>query len=693
MSNSRKSSFLRLLTPILISGILIFAGLVAFVIISTYSREQRFIEESTNLKMKSLILNLDVKISSIESVLKAESSGSDFSSADTARMYSRMAMLVQENDFTTDVAIDFYNENELEIPEAASVTYYADRDSLGKIATGFEIVPNAVVSKNELDCYMEAERTGLPCWSQPYYDSLFTRRHMVTCYQKSGKPGVMLSADVQIFTLLKDIDSLQFYERGTLYLIAENGDTYTLGGNERHGDFITKVNVSDMDRDDRSGNIIISAHYDKLGIDIIDVVPREEIHTSMWSKVAIIFCIFFIGLTLLAFLVHRDFRKAQENLTLSIKKAAEEERALKKIENDLVIAARIQMRMLSSPGKGVHITAEEGLPSDIMSRIIPAREVGGDLYAYRTVGHNLILCIADVSGKGIPASVLMTMCCTLFNAYITGAKEYDPSDLLRYMNVQMCPKNKEMMFVTMWAGVLDLRDGTLKYSSAGHNPPVLVSDGVSFLEMCQGLPLGLFDDAEFKTAERRLGKGDSLVLYTDGITEAEDASHALFGEDRLLEACRNAVSHSPQVISNSILLSVSDHVCRNEQSDDITLLCLTWGAHIAQLHGIENMDVLDTLVNECGDSYRTTLALEELAVNAFEHGMASFVSAECTDGAYILIDDGNEFDPTLPACEPESEDDLSTGGRGILLVKAICSDIEYRRVDGRFNFTKLKIKA
>ena len=657
-----------------------------YVGLSTYNREQQALEEYTHSQMKSLILDLEVKMVSTETVLSDKSHRIDLTLSDTLVIYRNLEKFVEDNNFIVNTCLEVWDEDVAEGLDTASIVYYAGRDEKGNIYSDYQIVYDEEVYEDEMTVFKKANETGRPCWSQPYPDRYLSRAYVVTCYRKCDVPGAMLSADVKLTTLLQNIDSLQFYNNSKMYIVSSHGDKYSLIDGE-----IIKTDKIDFDPDSQ---MKISAHYRNLNIDIINIVPKDEIYSTVWHRIFTVFLICIVGLTIIALLVHRSFTRAQKRLALTIEKSNKEEMVLKKIEDELAIAARIQKKMLTQPDVGVHLVPDEGTSVDIISKIIPAREVGGDLYEYRMEGHNLIFCVGDVSGKGIPASVIMTKCCTLFHAYVSDTDNPNPADMLRYLNTQLCRENETAMFVTMWAGVLDMRDGTLRYSSAGHNSPVLLSckQEVQEVQVVQGMPLGLFDDSEYKNASCRLHTDDALVLYTDGITEAEDSEHRLFGNDRLLATCRSVESHCPTVVCDNILQAVNEHVQGYAQSDDITLLCLNFTGHYAQLQSIQDVEAIHTLTDELDSSYRAALAIEELAVNAFTYGKASFVSIEGTSPeTFTIIDNGTAFDPTTYVAPAKSDDELSIGGRGISLVRSVSTEFTYRRIQNKYNKTTIKI--
>ena len=678
----KNPQYLSLLTPVLLFWAVVFAGLMAVVGISSYREEQKNLEEYTSSRMKEIILGIEAKVLPAESVLKYESHEFNRSNFKKKDVFERLESILNDNSFISNACLDLWEEDEDEKMDTSSYTYYVGRDKQGNIQRLDLLVLDSDLSKNEIDAFKKVTRSGGSAWSQPYYDSLFTQSYVMTCFRKSDIPGMMLSVDLELSTLLQHVESMQFYQDSKMYIMDAQENVYTIYEGE-----IYKLEDTEYDR---KTFVTISAHYENLDLDLINFVPRSQVYKSTWENTAWLLAFAFLGLILLSVLVHHHFMKAQTELAASIKETNEKETELRKIENDLEIAARIQNRMLSSPGKGRHLVSPGGHAADIMSQIIPAREVGGDFYEYRLTGDKLVVCIGDVSGKGIPSSVVMTMCCTLFHAYVSDNADPDPSGLLKYMNAQLGRNNHEMIFVTMWAGVLDTASGKLRFSSAGHNRAVLVRQEASYLEICQGLPLGLFEDAAFKNAEISLGEGDALLLYTDGITEAEGPGNELFGDDRLLQACNASPSHCPQLVCDTVLSSVRVHARGCVQSDDITLLCITPSAHFAQLQGIADVKALHTLAQECGDSYRTSLALEELAVNAFDYGGAGFVSVEWKDGRYVMTDNGAGFDPTAYEAEPGSDGDIRIGGKGISLVRKICSEFNYRRIEDRYNEITLK---
>ena len=210
----------------------------------------------------------------------------------------------------------------------------------------------------------------------------------------------------------------------------------------------------------------------------------------------------------------------------------------------------------------------------IAASMDPAKEVGGDFYDFFFVDRDRIaFVIADVSGKGIPAALFMaTSKTTLQNC----VRDYpDLAEAVTIANDSLCRNNTAEMFVTAWIGVLDIPAGKLSFVCAGHNPPVLLSAGkASFLRRRTGFVLGGMEGIRYREESLELHRDDVLFLYTDGVTEAENASHDLFGEDRLAACLERSAERSPDAIVSEVRKAIDAHASGADQFDDITMLCI-----------------------------------------------------------------------------------------------------------------------
>lgn len=246
------------------------------------------------------------------------------------------------------------------------------------------------------------------------------------------------------------------------------------------------------------------------------------------------------------------------------------------MERDISIAAQIQKGMLPKepPHRG---------DIDVYGLIKPAKTVGGDLYDFfvrQSTGSDgetrdfLFFCIGDVSGKGVPAALLMTVAGHLFRNI--SRRTTNAARICDSMNIGLAEGNDENMFCTLFVGVLDTKTWRLEYCNAGHNPPIMIrGEEVDFLKPMTNLPLGIDPDFCYTSESTTLDAGDTMLLYTDGVTEAENFNHQIFGNELTLKTVKSASKcTTAQMLTANILATVNDFASGAEQSDDITMLCV-----------------------------------------------------------------------------------------------------------------------
>ena len=239
------------------------------------------------------------------------------------------------------------------------------------------------------------------------------------------------------------------------------------------------------------------------------------------------------------------------------------------MEGEIDLAAGIQQQMLPKS-----FPVDCGF--DLYGFLRPAKTMGGDLYDFIQREGKLFFCIGDVSGKGMPAALLMSEVRSLFRNV---ARHTDrPEDIVSAINVGVADGNDSNMFCTLFVGVLDVATRHLNYCNAGHNPPALIAanGNPQFVDVLPNLAVGLFDEFVYQSQQIQMQQGMSLFVYTDGVTEAEDALSRLFSDDALLRAlaeCPAGQSTSKGIIEH-VLTLVDHHARYADQSDDITMLCL-----------------------------------------------------------------------------------------------------------------------
>lgn len=212
---------------------------------------------------------------------------------------------------------------------------------------------------------------------------------------------------------------------------------------------------------------------------------------------------------------------------------------------------------------------------DLRASMKAAKEVGGDFYDFFfTDDTHLALVIADVSGKGIPAALFMANAKQTIQSCV---RDYhDLSKAVFAANNSLCQNNEAEMFVTAWIGIINLESGRLRYVNAGHNHPVLITDKPSFISERSGVVLAAMEDMPYKENVLEMNKGDKILLYTDGITEAENSSHELFGDDRLLECLMQSYCDSVEETMKKVDQSVAGFVQEHDQFDDMTMMCFEY---------------------------------------------------------------------------------------------------------------------
>ena len=240
------------------------------------------------------------------------------------------------------------------------------------------------------------------------------------------------------------------------------------------------------------------------------------------------------------------------------------------MESELGVARNIQMSML--PMKWPAFPDRDDL--DIFGCVSPAKAVGGDLYDFRIRDGKLYLCIGDVSGKGIPAALVMTVISSMFRTL--SASEDCPERIVTTINSALSARNENMMFVTLFVGVLDLSTGVLHYTNAGHNAPVVISGGTPrMLDVDANVPIGIMPDWVYTQQDTTLPANTVLFLYTDGLTEATRSDGQLFNEDRVLAQLSGQDDNTPvERIISAMTDAVNRFVGDAEQSDDLTMLAL-----------------------------------------------------------------------------------------------------------------------
>jgi sigma-B regulation protein RsbU (phosphoserine phosphatase) len=270
----------------------------------------------------------------------------------------------------------------------------------------------------------------------------------------------------------------------------------------------------------------------------------------------------------------RNLRDSFENMQLSLTEYMDRlqkttaSKAM--IESELQVAKGIQMSMLPRIPDAQSPTPD----TQLYGCLTPAKAVGGDLFDFFVRDGKLFFCIGDVSGKGVPAALVMAVTQAQFRTI--SAHEDAPERIITELNDRLAADNTTNMFVTLFVGIFDPAEGVLRYSNAGHDSPLLItSGGTDFLSCDSNLPCGVMPGWQFTQQQAVIASGTTVLLYTDGLTEAENIDHAQFGEDRIVAVAQQSDA-LPRPLIDLMTAAVHDFVGEAEQSDDLTMLAIRY---------------------------------------------------------------------------------------------------------------------
>ena len=269
--------------------------------------------------------------------------------------------------------------------------------------------------------------------------------------------------------------------------------------------------------------------------------------------------------------LQRTIDKAVEQIEY-IRSAQKEHAQLVDIQTDLSVAREIQHAILP---RTFDLKLQDAYKVNIYASMLAAKDVGGDFYDFFPIDdHRMGFTIADVSGKGVPAAIFMAVSRTLIKA--TGLQDKPTNECMSSVNDMLCDESVGSMFVTVFYGIYDLLTGHITFTNAGHNPPyILKANGsVEALQAPCNLVLGAVPGIPFTCNTLELEPGDTLFMYTDGVTEAENKNHDQFGESRLEEALAECKGADSKHIVDTVNAKVKEFINGAAQSDDITQLVI-----------------------------------------------------------------------------------------------------------------------
>lgn len=371
---------------------------------------------------------------------------------------------------------------------------------------------------------------------------------------------------------------------------------------------------------------------------------------------------------------------------------AEQER----LNTELTLAQSIQANVLPN----IFPPFPERKEFDIYAGMHPAKEVAGDFYDFFLLDDDhLGLVMADVSGKGVPAALFMMATKIMLKSY--ALINQSPKEVIEKVNDDICSGNQDDMFVTIWFGILDLRNGVVKAVNAGHEYPIIKHNKGQYeiLKDKHGLVVGGMSGIKYREYEFTLEPGDSLFLYTDGIPEATNQDQELFGMDRLVASLNTCTDDmSQQSVLTTVNRSVSQFVGNADQFDDITMMGLKVyylrnENEIQLIPTKDSISFLSAFIEEKAEkmelsmklTHQLLIASDEIYSNIIYYSHATKASCRIEKEAGSLIlefkDNGIPFDPTnaKEADITSSLEEREIGGLGIMMVKKTCQSLTYER--------------
>jgi len=597
---------------------------------------------------------------------------------------------------------------------------------------------------HNMEWYTVPMKTGEGHWSEPYYDEgggeMMMSTYSVPVCGMDGKPVGVLTADVSLDWLSNIINDNHIHSSSQNLIISRTGrvmaapveslvmrttmqqlskniiDTASrqvsrnmmagLSGQAEikgnNGDtyyvFYTPISLSN------DSSYMSANKEDDSGWSMAVISSDREIYRGLRTVLFNLNLLLLTGLALMAFIVYRTAKNSKRLALIS----AEKER----IGSELHVASDIQHGMLPK----VFPPYPERDDIDIYGSLVSAKEVGGDLYDFYIRDEKLFFCIGDVSGKGVPASLVMAVTRSLFRSI--SSREAMPDRIMSLLNDAMTETNKSNMFVTFFIGVLDLPTGRLRYSNAGHCPPLLIDPRadkkVTPLPVTPNIPIGVMQKWKYDTREIIINPPTAIFLYTDGLTEAEEDHHLQFGEQRVIKVAQatadNSMPQFAETLVNRMQSAVDTFVNRNEQTDDLTMLAIQYTKHHREMrlqrsitlpNNVETTPQLSDFVEKVCialdiDDYTTTqlnLAIEEAVVNAMLYAYPVgtegkiLIEAEANEVRlkFTITDSGKPFDPTArkDVDTSLSAEERPIGGLGIHLVRQIMDSINYERLNDK----------
>ena len=555
------------------------------------------------------------------------------------------------------------------------LTSYRTKDSIISRPFG-----NAEHDYFEREWYKGAVQSTEGYWSTPYRDDDFDEpiyTYSKVMRDEEGKLICVIGIDFSLNWIHNLLEHFKPFEEAVFMLYGSNGTLLAMSNGAPANGF---------------GNswIITSKTLQPINIKMVTAVPKRHIIQSLRLGTLLPFGVFVLGILVVGLLIRRITRDEQVNARLETEK--------KVLSHELEIAHDIQMGILKDENEKKQAQGNGDI--ELQTLLVPMREVGGDLFDFHREGDELWFIIGDVSGKGVPAAIFMSAAVNLFRA--AEVRATSPKEIMEEMNAILSENNPSLTFVTAFIGCLHIPTGELLFCNAGHCAPLIkhklsavnqhsaVSiqpSEVRCLQIEPNIPLGYDGRYCFVEQGCMLGEGDTLVLYTDGVTEARNERREMLGLKRW----------SDIVAKNEDLPNAIKHfIGQAEPTDDITLMTICKKSPVLPMTinvpcREDQWPVLRNAIHSfglCIGMERKALkkyevAAEEAVVNILHYSQASEIEIVLSsqDSAFTiqLMDDGLPFDPTEHTPNNKTIDERQIGGMGIHLIRQIVDEMHYER--------------
>ena len=586
-------------------------------------------------ELSSTIHQIDAILNAVEIAVENTAWLVPYRLASPEFMYSITERLLQNNDFICGSAVAF--EPYYYASEGHYFSPYSYRDENGDIKS--KQLGTDTYDYHYMDWYQIPKLLNEPYWSEPYYDDGGGEMMMTTyskpLYDEYGNLYAIITADLSLEWLTELVGGIQAFDKAYNLMVSRNASfivhpnhdlilnetifSSTYGDDDeslqKMQDDMVNCRAGEVLRDKEGGKFFVFySPVETTCWSVAIVCPRSELYLGVRKLRTILIFLGLISLIVMLTLsysgirkvvapvedfsdvakkiangefnaelpqihsqdelkeLHDSFEYLQQSLVRYIDELKSTTANKERIESELRIARAIQMGMI--PKSFPAFPEREDV--SLVAKLVPAKEVGGDLYDFFIENEKLYFIIGDVSGKGIPASLVMAVTCRLFRSV---ASYHDkPEEIITSLNNSLSDGNDSNMFCTAFLGILDLKTGQLSYCNAGHNAPYIIekNGNVSAMKVTPNLPLGLFSGFPYEGQLTMIEKDMMLYLFTDGVNEAEDNNMAQFGDDRLVSLLKTNSTGTPADIIDETFAEVERHADGANQSDDITVMCIKY---------------------------------------------------------------------------------------------------------------------